>query len=302
MLRTFATGTHILLLTTLLVMATNVQAGDLQDIKDTVRRSFRVQPGGTLFLEIDHGSVEVRSHAGSDVLVEVERSVETDNEEMARRMFAHHELSMAERGGNVYVDSRARGQDGFWSRMRSSSRLKIHVTVRIPSAYNVEFSTGAGNVDVGDVAGRVLGRTGAGNVSVGAVTGPVRVSSGSGNVTIVGARGPVDVNTGAGNVEVREVHGEIRVNTGAGNVQAFITRQPQEESSLTSGAGNVTVFLAQGVGVRVDAEAGLGTASTDFPLPVEGQWMKKSFAGEVNGGGPPLRLRAGVGNVALRRP
>lgn len=273
----------------------------LLDIKDTVKKSFKVRAGGTLFLDIDHGNVEVTSHSGNEVRVEVERTVTTDSRDEAQRVFDRHDLSIEERSSNVYVESRYDKDQSFWGRIKSHDRLKVHVRVAIPPQYDVDFTTGAGNVAIGDVSGTVNGRTGAGNIEIGAVNGPVDVASGSGNIEIMGARGLVEANTGAGNVEVREVEGEVRVNTGAGNIQVYITQQPQSDSRLNTGAGNVTVFLASQVGVEVDAEASMGSAKTDFPLTVEGKWMSKSFAGSVNGGGPRLRMRAGVGNVELRK-
>ena len=87
----------------------------------------------------------------------------------------------------------------------------------------------------------------------------------------------------------------------AGNVFAEIINQPDQDSELRSGAGNVTVHLADDISVYVDATAALGSADCDFPLKVEKKWLKKSFSGEINGGGPELRMYAGVGNVTLRR-
>lgn len=289
------------LLASLLFVSMNVSAGDLTDFKDTVKESFKVRPGGTLFLDIDHGNVDVDPHSGSEVLIEVERTVMSNNRDEARRVLERHDLSMEERSNNVYIESRFDREGGFWGRMGGRTEMKVHVKVRVPREYNVEFSTGAGNVDIGSIKGRVAGRTGAGNIEIGAVDGSVEVASGSGNVDLRGAMGRVEANTGAGNVLAQDVRGEVQINTGAGNIEAHITRQPQAESRLTSGAGNVTVFLGSGVGVYVDAEASVGSANCDFPLRIEGKWMKKSFSGDVNGGGPGLRMKAGVGNVALRK-
>lgn len=271
------------------------------DIKDTVKKSFKVRGGGTLYLDIDHGNVEVEPHSDNEVFIEVERTVKSDNRDDAKRIIDRHDLALEERSNDVYIESRYDSERGFWGRMGSRTELKIRVKVHIPRQYNVDFSSGAGNVTVGTVSGRVHGRTGAGNIEIGAVDGPVDVASGSGNIEIMGALGHVEANTGAGNIRAREIRGEVDINTGAGNIEAYITRQPQAESRLHTGAGNVTVFLGSNVGVQVDAEASVGSASCDCPLPIEGKWMSKRFSGNVNGGGPDLHLRAGVGNVALKR-
>ncbi|MEX0746420.1 MAG: DUF4097 family beta strand repeat-containing protein [Rhodothermales bacterium] len=308
MLKTRRANPILILLIALFSMACTFGAGDstevnstVTDIKDTVKKSFKVRPGGTLFVDIDHGNVDVRSHSGSEVLVEVERTVQTDNSESAKQIFNRHELAIEERSSNVYIESRYDRDGGFWGKMTSGHKLKIRVLVRVPREYDIDFSSGAGNVEIGDLSGRVSGSTGAGNVIIGAVKGKLKVSSGTGNMRIEGAEGSVEASTGAGNIEVRDVKGDVRIDTGAGNIEVFITEQPRDDSRLSTGAGNVTVYIASRVGVDVNAETGVGSASTDFPLKVEGSFMKKSFAGDVNGGGPALRMRAGVGNVTLKK-
>lgn len=296
-----ATRSLVLIFAALMLVAVDVNAGDIADIKDTVKKSFKVRPGGTLFMEIDHGNVDVEPHSGNEVRIEVERTVQSDDRDAAKRILERHALSLEERSNNVYIESRYDKKESFWSMVGGKTQMKVRVKVQVPREYNVDFSTGAGNVVIGDLAGQVQGVTGAGNISIGAVEGRVEVGSGSGNVAIKGARGRVEANTGAGNVEARDIRGEAEINTGAGNIEAYITQQPNEDSRLHTGAGNVTVYLGKGVGVNVDAEASVGSARCDYPLTVEGKWMKKSFSGEVNGGGPDLELRAGVGNVALRK-
>lgn len=297
------TGTLPLLVAALLIAA-NAYAGvpDLIDIKDTVKRSYKVRPGGTLELDIDRGRVEVLPGPGREVLIEVERKVTTDDRSKAESIFERHDLQIEERDGGIYVGSRFDNEDTFWNRIRSTTgRLVVRVRARVPEDYNIEFKAGAGSVELGSFAGDIYGVTGAGNIRIGAVGGSVNVVSGSGNIVIEGAGGEVEVHTGAGNVDVRSVRGEATVRAGAGNIEVFITEQPEGASDFSTGAGNVMVYLAGSVGVDVDAECAVGSASTDYPLEVEGKWARKSFSGSVNGGGPDLRLYAAVGNVTLRK-
>lgn len=271
------------------------------DIKDTVKKTFKVRPGGTLYLDVDRGNIEVQSSNSDMVQIEVERTVDADDRDEAKEMLEAHELEMRNEGNDVRLRSRYEAQSRRWGRWSDNDRIRFRFVVRVPRDFNVDFTSGAGNVLVDDIDGRVEGSTGAGNIQLGRTAGPVTVNSGSGNVAVDGASGYVEVNTGAGNIELRNVEGEVEANTGAGNIAAHITRQPRGDSRLETGAGNVTVYLSGRIGVTVDATSSLGSASTDFPLRTEGRWMRKSFEGAVNGGGPALYLRAGVGNVALKR-
>lgn len=274
--------------------------GPESDVKDVIKRTFQVRPGGTLDLDLDHGNVDISTGRDDEVVVEVERRVEASDREEAKRILERHRVAFDQDDSDVEIESRFDGDEGFWG-SRNRNKFKVHIRIRVPSRYNVEFKSGAGNIQVAALEGEVIGRTGAGNIEIGAVRGPVDVSSGAGNVEIRRAVGYVEASSGAGNISLHDVRGTVDAKTGAGNVMAIITQQPDRESNLQSGAGNVTVAVSDGIGFYVDAVASLGSASTDFPLEIEGKWMKKSFEGEVNGGGPQITMRTGVGNVSLKR-
>jgi hypothetical protein len=299
------TSTYLVLLLVALSLAGgSAVAADFGDVRDTLKEVFKVRPGGTLYLDMDRGNIEIVSRRGNEVLIEMERLVDSGSRTQAKDVLEGHRHEMTQRGNDIHVSSRVDEEDGGgrrWGRWRGENRLRIRVVVQVPERYNIEFTTGAGNVRVNAVEGLVKGRTGAGNIVLGAVRGPVDISSGSGNVDVEGAVGRVAVSTGAGNIKLLNLQGDVRVSTGAGNIEAEITRQPEGDSRLESGAGNVTVFLAPRIAVDAEGVASVGSASTDFPLRVDGKWMRRSFEGPINGGGPSLRLRAGVGNVSLRK-
>jgi DUF4097 and DUF4098 domain-containing protein YvlB len=58
----------------------------------------------------------------------------------------------------------------------------------VPEVYNVEFTTGAGNITIADLEGTIRGKTGAGNVILGDILGGIDISSGAGNIEVDGAR------------------------------------------------------------------------------------------------------------------
>lgn len=272
--------------------------------KDIIKVRFNVQPGGTLYIDIDRGLIEIEASGDDEVYVELERDVRGVSSEQEKQILEQHEYDISKDGNNVVVESRFDADDGgswSWRRLHKKKIFKLTVTIRVPERYNIDFENGAGNVTIEDLDGTVVGRTGAGNIVVGDINGPVDISSGAGNINIASVVGYVDVRTGAGNITIDEVAGEIDAQTGAGNVVATVTSQPREDSDLGSGAGNVTVYLAEDIAVDVDAHSSLGSASCEFDLRVKGKWMSKSFGGEINGGGPALTLHSGVGNVSLRR-
>jgi hypothetical protein len=101
------------------------------------------------------------------------------------------------------------------------------------------------------------------------------------------------------------------VETGAGTITAkFIASSGASDSQLETGAGDITVFLAPSMHVTLHAsiEAASGHhIMTDFPeIRVSsegGQWEPKliSAEGNLNGGGPVLKIRTTMGNIYIRR-
>ncbi|HEX7069814.1 MAG TPA: DUF4097 family beta strand repeat-containing protein [Rhodothermales bacterium] len=286
---------QFMLMAALVLAALPADARECDGIADVVEERFKVSSGGTLELDLDAGDIDVRRGNAGAVVIRADRCASS------REQLREHEMTAEKSGNNVEVVSRLGSDRGFSLFGRGRRSLRVVISAIIPSDYNIDFSTGAGNVVIRDAVGAVSGETGAGKLVLTSVRGPVEISTGSGNVELREILGQVDVQTGAGNVELRDVEGALSVQTGAGNVVAEIVRQPKSRTELQSGAGNVTVILAPSVRVDVEAVASVGSASTDFPLKVEGSWMTKSFEGSINGGGPDILMRSGVGNVALRR-
>ncbi len=288
----------------LLATATLASAGVKPGTEDKIKFQFDVRQGGTLYLDIDRGSINVESSGDNAVYVELVREVMGVNEQDEKAILELHEYDVSQDGNNIVIESRFDEEDGdswSWRKGRRKQKFRLTVTVRVPDRYNIDFESGAGNISIADLEGKVVGRTGAGNLTIGDINGPVDVHSGAGNIEIESVVGYVDVRSGAGNITIDEVAGQISAHTGAGNVIATVTQQPREDSELNTGAGNVTVYLASSIAVDVDAHSSLGSASCEFDLAVKGKWMSKSFGGRLNGGGPALTLHSGVGSVALKR-
>ena len=261
-----------------------------------------MSPGETLFLDIDRGSLEVEVTDQSKVFIELERIAEAESKELARRLLEQFHSYEFEREANRGVIVRSRiDTDRRRFRLRRDSKIKVRLRVRVPEEYNINFSSGAGNVEIVDVDGRISGTTGAGSITIHDVSGEVDIRSGAGDVEIDGVLERAKVTTGAGNVEIYGVLGEIIATTAAGNVFAEITAQPKSNSRLQTAAGNVTVSLADDVRVDIAGSTKVGSISCDFPIDMSKKFLSNSFSGKINGGGAEIELYTAFGNVTVRR-
>jgi hypothetical protein len=104
-----------------------------------------------------------------------------------------------------------------------------------------------------------------------------------------------------------------RVSTGAGGIVAKIVASPNGEradSLLETPSGDITVSLAPNlkISVRASIEVSNGHGiHSDFPeIKVKsegGDWGPKAVnaEGDLNGGGPVLRVRTTTGDIYVRR-
>jgi hypothetical protein len=173
------------------------------------------------------------------------------------------------------------------------------------------LETGAGNIQVQKCTGEVKASTGGGSIALGEISGGATIETGGGSLKISSASGPVKAETGGGTIELWGVP-VAHVETGAGSVIAkFISSGGDKgDSVLETGVGDITVYLLPNVNLTVHAsiEAAAGHRITsDFPeIKVSsegGQWDPKlvTAEGNLNGGGPVLKVRTTMGNIYIRR-
>ena len=291
----------------------------------TIEHTFEVGPGGKLRVDTDVGSIEVRARNVDQVDVEVE---------VTGRNADDFEVDFSESGGHPTIRGR-RERSGSWFGRGHSPRVRFLITV--PRRFDVDLETSGGSIEVDDLAGRIRAATSGGSLKFGDVEGPVRGRTSGGSITLRGAVGDVDLETSGGSIRIGDVEGDVEAHTAGGSVDvdqvrgevdvstsggsirvdgaagsvdaetsggsvaATVTEQPRHDCRLTTSGGSVTVYLAEGIGVDLDARAGSGRVTSDFPLTDEVK-TRHSLSGKIHGGGPTLYLRSsGGGNVKVLR-
>jgi ferric-dicitrate binding protein FerR (iron transport regulator) len=183
--------------------------------------------------------------------------------------------------------------------------------VYIGSSRASTIQTGAGSIQVQKCIGDLHVISGGGNLYLGDVDGAVEAQTEGGSVRVASATGPVRVTTGGGSVELYKISRGAQVETGAGPITVeFLGNRGFTDSFLHTAAGDVTVCFAGNFPVSVhatsDMAVGQGIYSAFPQLNVTkevGQFSSRSASAEglLNGGGPPLRIRTTMGQIAFRR-
>lgn len=174
-----------------------------------------------------------------------------------------------------------------------------------------ELETGGGSIQVERCTGKVKASTGGGSIDLGDISGPAEISTGGGSIRLSSAKGPVQAETGGGTIELMGVP-SARAETGGGGIEAkFIaTGGERHDSLLETSAGDITVYVTANVNlsIRASIEVANGhSIHSDFPeikVTVEGgDYGPKTVTaeGNLNGGGPILKVRTTTGDIWFRR-
>src|ERR1019366_3851847 len=167
----------------------------------------------------------------------------------------------------------------------------------------IKAESGAGSVVVlSGLQGAVL-ETGAGSIRVDKCSGTVKATTGGGSVDLGEIGGPAEIETGAGSIRLASAKGRVQAQTGGGSIQLDGATSVQAETS----AGGIVVKLLSSNGAGVRNNSTLETSAGDFSdirVSTEGgPWGPKTVTaeGQLNGGGPVLKVRTNSGNVNFRR-
>jgi TonB family protein len=184
-------------------------------------------------------------------------------------------------------------------------------------AGRAQLETDGGNITLKQAGNFVSVRTGGGQIDFGEVRGSVRAQTAGGGIHIITVSGPMEVESNGGSVCLTRVAGAVQAATGGGNIQAWINPETGSPSGtvslagasqLSSGTGNISVFLPKNLAATIDIEVengGAGRFSADPTLPLNFQMDNRGgegvhAIGELNGGGPVLRLRTSGGRINLQ--
>ena len=255
---------------------------------------------GTLFLDLDQGSVRVTTHADPTVEIRARaRGLGAEDVDFAVHL---HE-------GDVEVDATRSSWLPRWLRL-----TRIHVEARVPEGFSVEIDTGGGRVSASGIGGRIAVRSGGGSIRVREVSGPALLQTSAGAIRIARIEGDVRAKTGAGGVEAERISGfaELRsgagplriaravgpidLRTGAGPVRVDFSRHP--EGQIETQAGSVTIGLPRESAVDIDAKTRRGEVEVRLPIECE-ERATDELRGRLGGGGAPLRIRTGAGSIRI---
>lgn len=212
------------------------------------------------------------------------------------------DLSLHTGGGSIRVNS-AKG--------KISAESGGGSVVVVSGLQGAVLETGGGSIQVERCNGRVKATTGGGSIDLGDIGGPAEIETGGGSIRLASAKGIVHAETGGGSIELNGVP-SARAETGAGGIVAKFVSSGGErnDSLLETSAGDITVYLAPNLNISIRASIDLANGHSirsdfsEIQIRSEGgDYGPKTVTaeGNLNGGGPVLKVRTTTGDIVFRR-
>ncbi len=256
-------------------------------------------PDGTLYADLDQGSIRVEVHDQKSVVVDAR--VEGPAADLVS-------FALERDGDDVYFDCELAE-----SRVRWLHQARVRVRIAVPTPFSVDLRTGAGHLRARGVGAALAAETSAGSVRVSDVRGPVLLRSAGGPIRAEDVAGDLRAYTMAGPIQIRRIAGSAELRTSAGHIRAtevracldartnagpiFVSFDTDPAGALRSVAGPVEVRLQPGAGAELDARAVAGRVRIDPALSSTARRSPSRVVGRLGRGGAALLLRSAVGGI-----
>jgi hypothetical protein len=251
-------------------------------------------------VDIETGHLQLISHTGSEVIVQVWVSDRNKSGEFER----FYRTTISKNPESVQVRIQRKDRNEHWtSRLQRlwatdvSNSITAGVRVLVPEGgLTYKFHTHAGNIEARNVGGDINLETRAGNLTLYALYGRSVAETRAGNIRADQISGTTALRTGAGNIMADNIRANTELRTRAGNITATVLSTNQRIDA-ESRVGNVQIYVP--ADIRADISVDGSNAQLDELFNFDGEKEAQYIRGTVNGGGPLIRVHSRVGNSGI---
>lgn len=305
-------------------------------VENRINKTFEVARGGVLTMEVDRGSIDVRTADQSQIVVEVFRKCDAKSPSKAEEVFKDHHITFDHKGNSLSIKAESTGAAKKAERWGHGG-LQVQYRLVVPSAFNLDVHTAGGGIGIAAIKGDVKAHTAGGGINVGAVDGPVKAHTSGGGIEVKSATGLIDAETAGGSVRVGSApaggrlhssggglflgggsgklvletaggsidltaqNAEVVAHTSGGGIKAELRAPLAGDCQIRTSAGGVELKLDDEIAANINAETSAGSVHTDLPVTVKGEAGSGRLQGTINGGGPKLSVVTSAGHIAIRK-
>jgi len=262
-------------------------------IRGRFERTFTVN--GPVELQIKNGSGDITVRQGGSGSVEIRAKIYSGNGWFGggaddSKIHALESNPPVDQFGNTI---RIKEPEGY-------RNISIDYEISVPANTRMRSETGSGDVSVEGINGPAEVETGSGDVKIRDVHGNVQTETGSGDTRLQGIDAErVEIRTGSGDLDLRELRCALQATTGSGDVQA--EGRPTGHWRLNTGSGEVKLHLPSDLAFDLEAHSDSGDVHTqgNLAIAVQGSLGHGEVRGKVRGGGVPVEVKTGSGDISI---
>jgi hypothetical protein len=177
------------------------------------------------------------------------------------------------------------------------NHVSIDYDITAPKATHLKAESGSGDLKAVSMGGGTRLETGSGSINGDDLGGDGYLQTGSGDIRVNYSNGGnVAAGAGSGSIRLSGVKGSLKAETGSGDIS--VAGQPIDAWKIEAGSGAIDLNLG-GAKFTLDAETGSGSIHTDQPISMQGSLEKHHITGNVNGGGPTVKVETGSGSIRI---
>jgi DUF4097 and DUF4098 domain-containing protein YvlB len=305
----------------LALLSSSAAVADTQE-RQEIRRSFTLNPGATITLGNISGDIRISSTTGSHVeMVAIKSGPASQINQV--------EVSTKAQPSRLVIET-------VYPK-HSNNKVSVRYDLKVPRNVVLDgIHSVSGNIEIADIAGRVVGQSVSGKVyatrtgqevKLDSVSGSVRVLDAAGRVSIHSVsgsaiaeniKGDLEAKSISGSVQIRQVQGYIRAENVSGNifisggspsgatastvsgaVQFDVRLNPSGRYDLKSHSGSITLHLPADSNFALRASTFSGSINSDFNIKANGFAEKKTISGVAGTGGSSIELSSFSGSVQI---
>lgn len=246
-------------------------------------------------LYVSTGSGDITLHAGSDTKIHIVGRIHVgwsmfgDMQSRIDRIINNPPI--AQNGNSVRV--------GETSDHQLYNNLSIDYDITAPASVALNLHSGSGDVTIDHLGRYLSASSGSGDIRAHGINGPAELGTGSGDIELeaIGS-GDIKIKTGSGDIKVHGINGGLTARSGSGDIQA--EGHLTGPANVASGSGGIHLHLTPDAHFNLEASTGSGDIHVNFPgAPQQGDNSRHHLTAPINGGGPPLEIRTGSGDVQI---
>lgn len=180
---------------------------------------------------------------------------------------------------------------------RTPNGVSIDYDITVPPSTQLTAQTGSGDLRIANIDGSVSARTGSGSIQADGLSNHIVLQTGSGSISAsFDHSNDVKAQTGSGSIRLNNVQGLLTAQTGSGSIH--VSGTPSAGWNLRTGSGSVTMDTGS-AHYSINATTGSGAIHSDQSLTTHGNLNRHHITGDVNGGGPTVRIVTGSGDIRI---